>query len=265
MNSIRSLERALMYEIERQTKALENGEAIVQETRHWDEDCRRHEVDAFEGGGLRLPVLPRARHPAARAERRVDRRDPGDPARAAPGAPGRATWRSWVSSPRSPRVLVADRASSALFEETVALGATRPTRPRTGSRRTSPASLNKHGGDAGVLAGHGAAPRRPDRSGRADDTVSGQGAKQALGGRVRRPATRSATIVERRGLAQVSDTGALGRDRRRGPRRATRRRRAVPERQGGRDRLPRRPGHEEVGGSANPKLAQELLRERLSG
>src|SRR5436190_3304954 len=38
MNSVRSLERALAFEIERQTKALENAEAIVQETRHWDED-----------------------------------------------------------------------------------------------------------------------------------------------------------------------------------------------------------------------------------
>ena len=38
MNSIRSLERALHFEIERQTKALEAGETITQETRHWDED-----------------------------------------------------------------------------------------------------------------------------------------------------------------------------------------------------------------------------------
>ncbi|MBS3910210.1 MAG: Asp-tRNA(Asn)/Glu-tRNA(Gln) amidotransferase subunit GatB [Actinobacteria bacterium] len=37
LNSFRSLQRGLAYEIERQTKALENGEAIVQETRHWDE------------------------------------------------------------------------------------------------------------------------------------------------------------------------------------------------------------------------------------
>ncbi len=37
MNSFRSLERALEYEIERQTIALEAGEQIFQETRHWDE------------------------------------------------------------------------------------------------------------------------------------------------------------------------------------------------------------------------------------
>ena len=37
MNSFRSLERALAFEIDRQTAALQAGEAIVQETRHWDE------------------------------------------------------------------------------------------------------------------------------------------------------------------------------------------------------------------------------------
>ena len=45
------------------------GEPIVQETRHWDEDAGATEVDALEGGGVRLPVLPGARHPAARARR----------------------------------------------------------------------------------------------------------------------------------------------------------------------------------------------------
>ena len=37
LNSFRSLERAMEYEIERQTDALERGEALVQETRGWDE------------------------------------------------------------------------------------------------------------------------------------------------------------------------------------------------------------------------------------
>lgn len=37
LNSFRSLERAINYEIDRQTKALENGEKLVQETRGWNE------------------------------------------------------------------------------------------------------------------------------------------------------------------------------------------------------------------------------------
>jgi aspartyl-tRNA(Asn)/glutamyl-tRNA(Gln) amidotransferase subunit B len=39
MNSFRSLERAVAYEIERQVSELESGGGIVQETRHWDEDA----------------------------------------------------------------------------------------------------------------------------------------------------------------------------------------------------------------------------------
>jgi len=38
MNSLRSVERALAFESERQRALLERGEAILQETRHWDED-----------------------------------------------------------------------------------------------------------------------------------------------------------------------------------------------------------------------------------
>ena len=37
LNSIRSVGRALTFEIERQTKALDEGAAVVQETRHFDE------------------------------------------------------------------------------------------------------------------------------------------------------------------------------------------------------------------------------------
>jgi len=37
LNSFRVVERAINYEIERQIKALENGERVVQETRGWDE------------------------------------------------------------------------------------------------------------------------------------------------------------------------------------------------------------------------------------
>ena len=37
MNSLRSVERALAYEGARQRAVLERGEAVVQETRHWDE------------------------------------------------------------------------------------------------------------------------------------------------------------------------------------------------------------------------------------
>lgn len=37
LNSFRSVERAVLYEIERQTRMLEKGEMVVQETRGWDD------------------------------------------------------------------------------------------------------------------------------------------------------------------------------------------------------------------------------------
>jgi aspartyl-tRNA(Asn)/glutamyl-tRNA(Gln) amidotransferase subunit B len=37
LNSVRSLQRALAFEIERQSALLDAGEAVVQETRHWNE------------------------------------------------------------------------------------------------------------------------------------------------------------------------------------------------------------------------------------
>lgn len=39
MNSFRSLERAIASEIERQTALLDAGDAVAQETRHWDEEA----------------------------------------------------------------------------------------------------------------------------------------------------------------------------------------------------------------------------------
>jgi aspartyl-tRNA(Asn)/glutamyl-tRNA(Gln) amidotransferase subunit B len=50
MNSLRSLGRAIEFEIDRQIEALETGERIVQETRHWDEaDGRTHGMRSKEG------------------------------------------------------------------------------------------------------------------------------------------------------------------------------------------------------------------------
>jgi aspartyl-tRNA(Asn)/glutamyl-tRNA(Gln) amidotransferase subunit B len=53
MNSIRSLHRALAYEIERQSALLEAGESVLQETRHWDEEAgatsgMRSKEEAFD-------------------------------------------------------------------------------------------------------------------------------------------------------------------------------------------------------------------------
>ncbi|HEX2273105.1 MAG TPA: Asp-tRNA(Asn)/Glu-tRNA(Gln) amidotransferase subunit GatB, partial [Acidimicrobiales bacterium] len=53
LNSVRSLRRALEYEVARQVARLESGEPVVQETRHWNEDegrtsSMRSKEEAFD-------------------------------------------------------------------------------------------------------------------------------------------------------------------------------------------------------------------------
>ena len=158
-------------------------------------------------------------------------------------------------------MLVADRASCELFEETVALGAPAQKAANWVTQDVA-ALLNKRTEDAPGIA---VTPRQlADLIDLIDrDAISGQGAKQALEDAFETGDAIDA-IVERRGLAQVSDAGALG---------------AVAD-----EVIAEHPdvvaqfkaGKEGVvgflvgqvmkrsGGAANPKLAQELLRERLS-
>ena len=164
--------------------------------------------------------------------------------------------------PEVARVLVADRASCELFEATVALGAPSDKAANWVTQDLA-ALLNKHGGEARdtkITPQHLVDLIRLV----GDDTVSGAGAKQALE-EAFETGDPIADIVERTGLTQVSDTGALGTiadevlaenpD-------------VVAQFRGGKEAV--------IGflvgqvmkrsnGTANPKLAQELLRERLSG
>ncbi len=102
---MRSLGRAIEFEADRQVALLEGGDRVVQETRHWDEDEGRDPVDALQGGGRRLPLLPRARPGPARPRRALAGRG-GGIARAAAGerraGAGRAArWRP-VAGPDGP-------------------------------------------------------------------------------------------------------------------------------------------------------------------
>ena len=65
MNSFRAVYHALQFEIERQTRELDAGERIPQETRGWVEADGRDRQPALEGRGARLPLLPGAGPAAA--------------------------------------------------------------------------------------------------------------------------------------------------------------------------------------------------------
>jgi aspartyl-tRNA(Asn)/glutamyl-tRNA(Gln) amidotransferase subunit B len=74
LNSLRSLGRAIEYEIERQASLLEAGEAVVQQTRHWDEDASetvalRSKEEAFDYRYFPEPdLVPIAPDPAWQAD-----------------------------------------------------------------------------------------------------------------------------------------------------------------------------------------------------
>jgi aspartyl-tRNA(Asn)/glutamyl-tRNA(Gln) amidotransferase subunit B len=255
MNSVRSLERALTFEVARQTKALDNGETIVQETRHWDEDAgatrsMRSKEEAFDYRYFPEPDIPALEPDLAWI----------DEIRASLPELPRARRERYVTDlalkPEVARVLVANRAQTGLFEATIALGA--PADKAANWITQDLAGLQKDTGDGLVTPQHLA-----DLIGLlADGTISGAGAKQAL-----EEAFTSGDpiddIVSRKGLTQVSDTDALGEA-------VDQAIAANPDvvekfRGGNQGVLGFLVGQvmKATGGAANPKVVQELLRERL--
>ena len=81
VNSLKSVEVAVRYEMRRQAAVLQSGGRIIQETRHFQRG-RLHHGGAQQGNGAGLPVLPRARSGARCSERRVRRKAPRDHPRA---------------------------------------------------------------------------------------------------------------------------------------------------------------------------------------
>jgi len=217
LNSLRSLHRAVAYEADRQRRVLAEGGRLTQETRHWDEGAGRTEpmrskefatdyryfpepdlvpIEAtagwVDGLGAELPELP--------AERRAR-------LASATGLPAKEV--GWLV--RDPEVL-------AYFQ--AALGG-------PGGSSLAPRSIP--GRDPKVVAawvmgelqrdlrefGHTMAsnPVGPERLGRLLDLVaagrvSATAAKDVLAEMFSSEAA-PATIVERKGLAQISDSGEL--------------------------------------------------------
>jgi len=205
MNSFRSLQRALAYEVERQIEVLEQGGRIVQETRAWDEGQgvtvslrskeEAHDYRYFPDPDLvplvidpawveeiraRLPELPEAR-----AARYVDRLG---------------------LSPYDAGVLTAEKSLSDYFEACLAVY----PEPKTAANWIM-GDLSRLLNAAGRSADQ--SPVTPERLAGLlklieQGTISGKMAKEVLEVMFDTGAD-AAQVVKERGLSQISDEGAL--------------------------------------------------------
>jgi aspartyl-tRNA(Asn)/glutamyl-tRNA(Gln) amidotransferase subunit B len=260
MNSVRSVERAVRFEEERQRLALGDGEALVQETRHWDEDKGvtlplRSKEYAFDYRYFPEPDLS----PIEPDQEWIEKLRAELPE--LPAARRRRFEEEFGLPATTARVLVGTSGWAEFFEEAVDLGA----EPR--------AAANWLAGDlAALLREHGVALRDGKVTPKhladlsrlaADGTLASAGAKVALSEAFAsgRPV---GEIVDEKALAQISDESALGVvvDE------------VIAENPGPAEQF--RGGKEGVigflvgqimkktGGAANPQEAQRLLRQRLS-
>ncbi len=252
MNSIRSVERAVRFEIERQREALERGEALVQETRHWEEDLGvttplRSKEEAFDYRYFPEPDLP-PMEPDMEWIAKLRAELPELPA-----ARRRRFIESLELTPEQARILTSAPGWADLFEETIE-GSGQPARsvanlfaqtlmPQVGLERAS--------GRAEAIA---EVVRLV-----ADGEISSTAAKEVVVDAVRdgRPPSE---VVDERGLRQISDLGDVVDEV------IAENPRPVEQFRGGKEGvLGFLVGQvmKKTGGAANPQEAQRLLRERI--
>ena len=261
LNSVRSLERALRYEEERQRGALERGEPLVQETRHFDEETGathtlRSKEEAFDYRYFPEPDLT----PLAPDRAWVERLRSTLPE--LPAALRSLYVGQMGLTGEQARLLASSPATAWFFDQVVSLGADPPatanwiTQDLAGLLNAAKLEIAdskvapQHIADLVALV--------------ADGTISATGAKQVLEEAFETGDAADA-IVERRGLRQVVDAAALGTwvdeaiAENPGP---------VQQFRGGKDNaLNAVLGQvmKKSGGSADPKAVRELLLQRLSG
>jgi aspartyl-tRNA(Asn)/glutamyl-tRNA(Gln) amidotransferase subunit B len=204
MNSMRSLQRALAFEIERQSRILDDGGEIAQETRHWDEEAGRTEPGRSkeESSDYRYFSEPDLVPLATSDDTVADLRS------ALPELPGEARARlegAGIDADAA-RVLVSS-GFVALFDDAVASGAPATEAAKWLTGEVS-AHLNRTGSDASDLRLSGA-----DLSALVemidDGDLSSTAAKQVLDGVLAGEGS-PRDVATARDLIQIRDEGALG-------------------------------------------------------
>ena len=203
VNSLRSIERAIRYEIQRQAALLDKGTAIIQETRHWHEDTGttspgRPKSDAddyryFPEPDL-LPIRPS--------------RELVDELRAAlpepPAAQRRRLKAEWGFSDLDFQSIV-NAGLLVEVRETVEAGAN----PQS-ARKWWMGELSRTANEMNVEPASLVTPTQVAELQSAVDagTINDKLAREALAGLIANEGT-VAEIIEKRGLTVVSDDGAL--------------------------------------------------------
>jgi len=203
VNSLRSIERAIRYEIQRQAALLDKGTAIIQETRHWHEDTGttspgRPKSDAddyryFPEPDL-LPIRPS--------------RELVDELRAAlpepPAAQRRRLKAEWGFSDVDFQSIV-NAGLLVEVRETVEAGAS----PQS-ARKWWMGELSRTANEMNVEPASLVTPTQVAQLQSAVDagTINDKLAREALAGLIANEGT-VAEIIEKRGLTVVSDDGAL--------------------------------------------------------
>jgi aspartyl-tRNA(Asn)/glutamyl-tRNA(Gln) amidotransferase subunit B len=203
MNSLRSLQRALAFEIQRQTHLLDDGGRVAQETRHWDEEAGRTESGRSKEESSDYRYFPEPDLVPLEV-------DSGMLERIRAGIPELPSARRerYVASgldETTAATLVAGGLAG-LFDEAVAAGA----EPRSAANWLTgevTAHLNRAGEDDGSLALDGASLAELVGMVAAGE-VSATAAKDVLAGVLSGEGS-PRTVAVARNLLQISDTGAL--------------------------------------------------------
>ena len=205
MNSLRSVERAVRFEIERQAAVLDAGRRIVQETRHFHED-NGHD-DGRAGARKRRRITATSPSPTSSRSRLLRTGSTGNPrrpARAARRPPGRLQA-EWTLSDLDMTQLT-NAGALDLVSETVAAGAT-----ATDARKWWMGEPARHANESGVeLSDLEITPAQVARvselvrAGKLNDKLARQVLDAVLAGEGDPDA-----VIEAQGLAIVSDDSAL--------------------------------------------------------
>lgn len=205
INSIRGVMRSIEYEAQRQAEALEDGETIVQETRTWDEATGVTRTMRVKEGADDYRYFPEPDlTPFVLTEEYIEEIRRSLPE--LPDARKERYMQTYGLSAYDANVVTLSRAMAEYFDAMVAAGAD-PKESVNWLMGDFSMVLNEHGGTPET------APVGPNELAGllakiADGTISGKIAKGVL--RDMWDSGKSAdTIIDEKGLRQISDTGEL--------------------------------------------------------